>query len=253
MEDVKEDIYVLKNDVDVLRIRLSSTKKDVKDVKASINNTQFCLEMVEDCVDGLAQSIQSNTGISSSQSHAALLEVQRVEKELPPMIEGWFGKLEQCNTIIDKRFIHLDEELEKVITLVREKIEAKFREFSEEFMGAIEIEEAHKVALEAKVSSLEENLEHTLSHVTNLAALVLSIQAQVGDLEDSIMEDSNDDAEGEVLESSSASSTDVEPVENMVVIPVLAPSVVHTLIPVKFPLEFIPLSPHSHWGRGVIY
>ena len=43
-------------------------------------------------------------------------------------------------------------------------------------------------------------------------------------------------------ESSSSSSTDMELVENIVVIPVPAPSVVHTLILVETPEEFIPPS-----------
>jgi hypothetical protein len=58
------------------------------------------------------------------------------------------------------------------------------------------------------------------------------------------MGESNDDTEGEVL-LLSFSSTDVEPVENMVAIPVPTPSVFHTLIPVKVPEEFIPPSLHS--------
>ena len=60
----------------------------------------------------------------------------------------------------------------------------------------------------------------------------------MGDLKDLIMEES--DAEGETAGSSS-SLTSVDPVVNMIVIPVPAPSVVHTLVPVEFPLEFVPL------------
>jgi hypothetical protein len=65
-----------------------------------------------------------------------------VESNLRLMIEGWFGKLERSNTIINRKFIHLDKELEKVIALVREKIKAKFSEFSDQFMEAMETEEA---------------------------------------------------------------------------------------------------------------
>jgi hypothetical protein len=67
------------------------------------------------------------------------------------MIEGWFGKLEYCNTIVDKKFIHLEEELEKVVALVGEKIKVKFREFSNQFLEAMEVEDAHKVELEARL------------------------------------------------------------------------------------------------------
>ena len=130
--------------------------------------------------------------------------------------------MECCNTIIDKKFIHLDKELEKVVGLFGEKIEAKFGEFSNRYIE-VEIEEACQEALKGKVASLEERLEHTLAHVANLPALLLSVQGQVGDLEDLIMEESNNDDEGDMMESSSSSSTDVEPVENMVAIPAPGP------------------------------
>ena len=43
-----------------------------------------------------------------------------MEKELRPVIKGWFGKLEQNNTIINRKFIHLDEGLDKVIVIAVE-------------------------------------------------------------------------------------------------------------------------------------
>ena len=149
--------------------------------------------------------------------------------------------MEHCNTIVDKKFIHLVEELDKVVTLVGEKIEVKFRELSKQFMEVMEAEDAHWEVLGMKVTSLEEQLEHSLGVVARLAGLVTSVQAWVGDLEDVVMEESDDDAEGDVM-SLLSSLTDVEPVENMVVIPVPASSVIHMLVPVKFPLEYIPPS-----------
>jgi hypothetical protein len=48
------------------------------------------------------------------------------------------------------------------------------------------------------------------------------------------------DAEGEVV-GSSDSSSNLDPVDNMVVIPVPAPGiVVHTLVPADIPLELVP-------------
>jgi hypothetical protein len=55
---------------------------------------------------------------------------------------------------------------------------------------------------------------------------------------DILMEDM--DAKGEPLDSSS----DLDPVENVVAIPIPGPSVVHTLVPVETPSEFIPPSLH---------
>jgi hypothetical protein len=58
------------------------------------------------------------------------------------------------------------------------------------------------------------------------------------------MEESDDNAEGDVA-SLSESLTNAEPVENIVAIPVPAPSIVHTLVLVEIPEEFIPPSLHS--------
>jgi hypothetical protein len=69
----------------------------------------------------------------------------------------------------------------------------------------------------------------------NLAALLLSIQSRVVEVEDVVMADPEDEAEGEVL---SSSSSDLDPVENMVAIPVPGLSVVHTLV--EIPEEFVP-------------
>jgi hypothetical protein len=70
--------------------------------------------------------------------------------------------------------------------------------------------------------------------------LITSLQSCVSEVEDTVMEES--DAEGEVVDSSDSSlSTDVEPVENMVAIPVPTPgTVVHLLVPIKVPQEFVP-------------
>ena len=54
------------------------------------------------------------------------------------------------------------------------------------------------------------------------------------DLEDMVMSDS-EDANGEPLDS----STDINPVENVVAIPVPGLLVIHTLVPVDTPSEFI--------------
>ena len=125
--------------------------------------------------------------------------------------------------------------------LTGQKIDAKFGEFSSDFMEAMEIEETWRKDLETKVASLEERLEATLAHMANLAALLLSVQTHLGEVEDAVMADSeDDDAKGDEVVSSL--SLDFGPAENMVAIPVPAPSVVHTLIPVDVPEVFIPMS-----------
>jgi hypothetical protein len=155
------------------------------------------------------------------------------------------GKFAANNIIIDRKFIQLDEELEKVVDLVGQKIDVKFGEFAANFMESMEIEESRRNDLEVKVTSLEGQLEHTLAHVVNLATLTLSIQTRVGELEDMVMVESEDeDVEGDTVVSSSLSDFDL--VENMVAIPVPTPSIVHdTLIPIEVLEEFIPPSLHS--------
>jgi hypothetical protein len=66
-------------------------------------------------------------------------------------------------------------------------------------------------------------------------ALVLSLQGRISELEDAVMEELDDGVQDEVV---SSSSSDLDPVENMVAIPVPAPSVVHTLV--EIPEEFVP-------------
>jgi hypothetical protein len=111
--------------------------------------------------------------------------------------------------------------------------------------------------LETKVASLEERLEHTLAHTANLATLLLSVQRQVGEVEDAIMDESEEDAEGDMVVSSSLS--DLDPMENVVAIPIPAPTIIHTLV--EIPEEFIPPSFHSTpsplyilaWGDDLLH
>jgi hypothetical protein len=101
----------------------------------------------------------------------------------------------------------------------------------------MEIEEAWWSSSEAKIVSLEERLEHILSHIANPAGVVTNLQTRVGELEDVVMEE----ADGEGDTAVSTSSSEFDPVENMVVIPI-PPPVIHTLIPVELSEAFIPPS-----------
>jgi hypothetical protein len=135
--------------------------------------------------------------------------------------------------------------LERVVDLTRQRIDRKFREFSLDFMEAMEIEENQRKDLETKVTTLEERLEHTLAHMANLATLLLSIlllsiQSRVSEVGDAIMEESGDgDPKGDMAVSTSLSEFDL--VENMVLIPI-PPPIFHMLIPIEVPEAFIPLS-----------
>jgi hypothetical protein len=163
-----------------------------------------------------------------------LVEVQRGQLEVHGLAENLNQKFVRVNDIVDKKIVWMDEELDRVVGLVGEKIDVKMGEFSSDLMEALEIEENKRKDLEAKVAFLEEKLVNSLTHTISLVTLILSVQARVAEVEDAVMEESEDDAE--VV--SSSSSSDLGPVENMVAIPVPAPSVVHTLV--EIPEEFVP-------------
>jgi hypothetical protein len=139
------------------------------------------------------------------------------------------------NDIVNKKVVHQDEEMDRVVELVGQKIDAKMGEFSSDLMEALEIKENRRKDLEAKVAFLEEKLVNSLTHMANLTSLILSVQAHVAEVEDAMMEESKEGDGGEVA---SSSSSDLDPVENMVAIPVPAPSILHTLV--EIPEEFVP-------------
>ena len=104
--------------------------------------------------------------------------------------------------------------------LAGEKI-MKIGEFVEWYMEAAGIKEGWRSALEEWISSLE-------GVVILFHKIFASLWNWVSDLEDAMVEES--DAEGDVDPDSSSSSLDVELVENLVAIPVPAPSVIHSFI-----------------------
>jgi hypothetical protein len=120
-----------------------------------------------------------------------------------------------------------------VVELVGQKINARMSEFSDQHLEVMEIEEERRSALEEKVAGPEQKPEIAIGHVANMASLLLSVQSRVVEVEDAVMEETED-----LEEVLSSSSSDLDPVENMVAIPIPVPSVVHTLVEV--PEEFVP-------------
>jgi hypothetical protein len=108
-------------------------------------------------------------------------------------VEGLFQKFKKVNDVINKKIVCQDEEMDWVVELVRQKIDAKMGEFSSDLMEALEIEENRRKALKTKVAGLEEKLEITIAHVANLASLLLSVQARVVEVEDAVMEETEED------------------------------------------------------------
>jgi hypothetical protein len=81
-----------------------------------------------------------------------------------------------------------------------------------------------------------------------LSNLVASLQGRVTELEDVVMEESDDDTEGEAV---SLLLLSLDPVENMVVIPIPAPSVVQTLVPIDFVPPSLCSSPSPPYVQDV--
>jgi hypothetical protein len=155
--------------------------------------------------------------------------------------ESLLGKFARSGDIIDKKFVQVDTELEKVVGLVRDKIEKEVGKIASEFAEAMDVEEEWRATSEAKVASLETRLGEALDAISSLTTLVVALQGRVGELEDAVIGEASDvDGEGTAV---STSLSEFDPVENMVAIPIPPPVIM--LIPIEVPEAFIPLSLRS--------
>jgi hypothetical protein len=130
--------------------------------------------------------------------------------------------------------------LEKVVDLAGVKIRTEVGAIATDFAEAMEIEEAWWSSSEVKIVSLEEKLERACEEIARLSSVVVIMQGRVGELEDAVMEEVEDeDAKGDTAVLTSLLEFDL--VENMIAIPI-PPPVLHTLIPVEVSEAFIPPS-----------
>jgi hypothetical protein len=233
LEDAEDDIQVCKNDVDVLKLENTSMGRDVQMLEASMGNAHEQLEGLGDRMDGCVAAGRRTAAIVEGNARF-LVSVRSGQVEVRELAEDLNRKFARINEVIDKKMVRQDKELDRVVGLVGERIEARMGEFSDQHMEAVMAEEARRVALEAKVAFLEEKLTDLLLRSSDLVNLVLTLQNRVGEIEDAVMEES----EGSGREVVSSSSSDLDPVENMVAILVPAPSFIHTLVAI--PEEFIP-------------
>jgi hypothetical protein len=233
MEDVEDDMQVCKNDIDVLKLERASMCRDIRMLEASMGLVHEQLETLGDRMDGCVAAGRRTAAIVEGNARF-LTTVRSGQVEVCELAEDLNRKFIRINEVINKKMVCQDEELDRVVGLVGERVDSKFINFSNQFMEAVDIEEAWRVALEAKVTSLEEKLTDSLLHSSDLVNLVLTLQNRVGEIEDAVMEES----EGSGQEVVSSSSSDLDPIENMVAIPVPAPSIIHTLVAI--PEEFIP-------------
>jgi chromosome segregation ATPase len=238
LEDVEDDMQVCKNDIDVTRIQLSSAERDICLLEGSMKNTHQEIEDLGDRVDGFVSLLRTYHNQSTTSHQALLQEMQQHKREARADHESLLCKFARTDDVVDKKFVQLDTKLEKVMGLVGDKIEKEVGKIATEFAEAMEAEEEWRVTSESKVVGLEARLEEALEAISSLTTLVVSLQGRVGELEDAVMEEASDvDGEGIAV---STSSSEFDPVENMVAIPIPPPIV--TLIPIEVPEAFIPPS-----------
>ena len=235
IEDLEDDMKVCKEDIDQRKIHEASIDRDVRMLEASMGNAFEQLERVKDQVDGCYAETCRVGSLNESSCRALGLKIQAVHQESRKEVEGLFSKFKRVNQIFDKKTVRMEEELERTVALVEGKIDAKIGEITPDWMEALEIEEAKRKDLEGKVAFLEEKVTNCLLHQADLVNLVLAFQGRLVQVEDAVMEDAEEE---DVEVPSPSSSSDLDPVENMVVIPIPAPSVVHTLV--EIPEEFVP-------------
>jgi hypothetical protein len=256
IEDCKDNMNICKGDIDAVKIEQVSMGQDIHILEGAMGGTQEDLERLSGRVDAFVASSHRVSSLCETSSRSMGMEIQRVQRESWGQIEDLFRKFEKVNDVIDKKIVKQDEEMDQVVELVGQKIDAKMGEFSSDLMEALEIEENWRKDLEGKVAFLKEKLVNLLTHMADLVALVLSVQAYVVELEDAVMEESEEGDSGEVV---SSSSSDMDPVENMVAIPVPAPSTFHTLVeipeefvpPILWPPSSVPLTPSPEYVQAL--
>ena len=234
IEDLEDDMKICKEDIDQRKIHGASVDRDLRMLEASMGNAFEQQERVENRVDGCFAETHRVCSLSETNFRSLGMEIQRVQRESRKEIEGLFSKFERVNQIFDKKTVRMEEELERTVSLVEEKINLKIGEITADWVEALEIKEARRKDLEEKVAFLEEKITNCLLHQADTVNLVLALQGRLSQVEDVVMEESEDNAEVP----SPSSSSDLDPVENMVAIPIPAPSVVHTLV--EIPEEFVP-------------
>jgi hypothetical protein len=222
LDDAKDNMTICQHDIDVLKLEQVSMGRDVRMLEASMGSAHEQLESLGDRMDGCVAANRRTASIVEGNARF-LATVRSGQVEVRELAEDLNRKFTRINEVIDRKMVCQDKELDRVVGLFGERMEE-----------VVASETAQRVALEEKVAFLEEKLTNSLLRSSDLVNLVLTLQNRVGEIEDAVMEES----EGDGQEVVSSSSSDLDPIENMVAIPVPAPSVIHTLVAI--PEEYIP-------------
>jgi hypothetical protein len=151
LEDTEDDMQICKNDIDVLRIEQASTGSDIRMLEASMDSVHEQLEDLGGRMDGCVAAGRRTASIVEGNARF-LATVRSGQVEVRELAEDLNRKFIWINEVIDKKMVRQDEELDRVVGLVGERIDARMSDFSDQHMEAVAAEEARRVALEVKVA-----------------------------------------------------------------------------------------------------
>jgi SMC interacting uncharacterized protein involved in chromosome segregation len=117
LEDVEDNMQVVKNDINVAKIQLALAEREIHLLDLSMDNAHKQLEDLGDRVDGFVGSLCWNRSYTQRDFHMIRTELESFQKEMSSQIKSWSRRFEHNNEVIDKKFVQLDMELEKVVDL----------------------------------------------------------------------------------------------------------------------------------------
>jgi hypothetical protein len=142
IKDCEDDMQMCKGDINSLKIQQASTDRDIHMLEGSMGLVHEQLEDLGDHVNGCVADGKRVSKLCETNTWSMGLEIQRVQRETCGHIKGLFQKFERVNDIINKKIVKQDEEMDWVVELVGQKIDARMSEFSNQHLEAMEIEES---------------------------------------------------------------------------------------------------------------
>jgi hypothetical protein len=137
---------------------VQSLKMDVEHAERSLANAHKQLEKVEGCVDGFYSSLKSHTWIWGQGNKTNAINICCLNTELESLKLLFFNKLERNNTIVNKRLVFYEEELNKLAARMGEKMETKFKEIKVDLGEVVEEANTRCKLVEVKVVEFEDSL-----------------------------------------------------------------------------------------------
>jgi hypothetical protein len=168
IEDCEDDMNICKNDVDMLKLEQGVDGRDIQMLEVSMG---WSMKNWRTLGVGWMVVLPRVRGLP-------LLSRATLGSWLRSVVDRWrfvswprisTGSSLRINEVIDKKMVRQDEELDRVVGLVGEKIDTKMGEFSSNLMEALEIEENRRKDLEAKVLSWRRSF-NSLNHTVRLGS-----------------------------------------------------------------------------------